>query len=119
MHLSEIINLLQAKVLIGDNRNTQFFDTACASDLMSNVLAYSGIKALLITTLNNVQVIRTAEMSEISTIVFVQGKNPSVETLELAKEKGITILGTDCSLFTSCGILYSNGMRCGFDYDVC
>ena len=43
-------------------------------------------------------------------IVFVRSKMPTDEMLSLAKESGIVLMSTDKTLYTSCGILYSNGL---------
>jgi Serine kinase of the HPr protein, regulates carbohydrate metabolism len=58
----------------------------------------------------NPQVVRTAEMLDVSCIVFSRGKLPSDEVIELAKECGITIMTTRHTMYTTCGILYSYGI---------
>ena len=83
---------------------------ACGADLMSDVLAFVKHNSVLLTGLVNQHVIRTAEMIDISCIVFVRGKQPSEDICVLAREKGITVLTTDASLFEACGILYSKGL---------
>lgn len=86
---------------------------ACGSDLMSHVLAYVKDQGLLLTGLNNPQTVRTAEMMDMRCIVMVRGKAPTPEVVELANQKGIIIMKTDCTLFTACGLLYEAGMRGG------
>ncbi len=49
---------------------------ACGSDMMSDVLAYVKDQAVLLTGLNNPQVVRTADMMDMICIVFVRGKKP-------------------------------------------
>ena len=44
-------------------------------------------------------------------IVFVRGKNPSDEILEMAVERGIAILRSQHTLFDACGILYFAGLK--------
>jgi len=83
---------------------------ACGADLMSDVLAFSNQKTLLLTGLTNPQVVRTAEMVEIKVIVFVRGKQPPVETISLANQLNICLYSTEKSLFESCGLLYKNGI---------
>ena len=46
-------------------------------------------------------------------IVFVRGKRPESEVVELARQKGIVLLSTEERLFTACGILYTNGLGGG------
>lgn len=85
--------------------------TACGADLMSDVLAFSNAKSMLITGLTNPQVIRTSEMIEIQVIIFVRGKNPLDQTIELAKENDISLFMTEKPMFETCGILYKMGVQ--------
>ena len=85
-------------------------ESACGSDLMSDVMAYVKENVLLLTGLVTPQVIRTAEMMDIRAIVFVRGKAPGQNVLELAQDKGISILRTCDPMFIACGKLYSAGI---------
>ena len=77
---------------------------------MSDVLAFVKDQTLLLTGLINSQVIRTAEMMDIVAVCFVRGKMPTEDVIELAKEKGISLLKTDYPLYLSCGLLYGKGL---------
>ena len=110
MKLSEIAKILDAKVLSGEeNLNREVF-AACGSDLMSDVLAFVKNQALLLTGLVNSQVIRTAEMMDMEAVVFVRGKEPSDEIIELAKEFDMVVMTTENPMYYACGKLYSNGL---------
>jgi len=78
---------------------------------MSDVLAYVKGKTLLLTGLTNQQVVRTAEMADLSAIVFVRGKRPDEEIVQLAVENEIVLLSTRDSMYTASGKLYSNGLQ--------
>ncbi len=112
MLLCDVKNVLNANLLTSDTDalNTTEILTACGCDLMSDVLAFVKEQTLLLTGLINSQVIRTAEMMDIKAICFVRGKNPPSEVVELANEKGITLLCTEQSLYISCGKLYAQGI---------
>lgn len=116
MKLTEIIETLKASIILddGDNRDKEI-QIACGSDLMSDVLSFIKPGALLLTGLTNSQVVRTAEMADIVSICFVRGKQPLQETIDLAKEKSISLLSTDYTMFESCGLLYEKGLR-GCEY---
>ncbi len=88
----------------------QRVDTACGSDLMSDVLAFVKDKTVLITGLINPHVVRTSEMLDITCIVFSRGKKPSEEILEMAAENGMTVLSTPMTTYTACGELYIHGL---------
>lgn len=110
MELSKIKKLLKTETVC-ENKNKLTISTVCGADLMSDVLAFSKEKALLLTGLTNPQVVRTAEMMDLELIVFVRGKQPPQETIDLAKEQEVTLLKTEKPLYESCGILYSSGLR--------
>lgn len=110
MLLQEIRDILEAEVLVGEEHLDLDVDVAKASDLMSDVLAFSHPGGLLITGLANTQVVRTAEIAEIRSIVFVRGKRPSAEVLDLAAEKGIPLLASRHSMFVASGRLHRRGL---------
>lgn len=85
--------------------------TVCASDLMSEVLLLADAKSLIITNLVTLQAIRTAEMVESAGILFVRGKKPTNEMVELAKKKEIPVFSTKLSMFEVCGLLYKEGLK--------
>ena len=110
MNLKEIQEVLEAVVLVGDRWLDVEPSSACGSDLLSDVLAFTKEKSLLLTGLTNPQVIRTAEMSDLIGIVFVRGKKPETATIELAGIKKIPILATRLPMYEACGRLYQRGL---------
>lgn len=111
MLLSEICPLLLCNVYSGKEQMTDIHvHFGCASDLMSDVLAFSRAGAILMTGLANLQTIQTAFIAEISAVVLVRGKRPSKDMIDMAKEKRIPLLGTPYSMYEACGILYRKGL---------
>lgn len=110
MKLSEIVKILNAQVLVEADGLDVEITAACAADLMSDVMAYVKDNVLLLTGLLNVQVIRTAEMMDIKAVVFVRGKKPGEDIIQLAKEKNIVVLRTTEPMFIASGKLYSAGI---------
>lgn len=109
MKVSEIATCLNAKIYNEPKLDKQV-TSACGADLMSDVLAFVKHNAVLLTGLVNSHVIRTAEMIDISCIVFVRGKVPPEELCQLAKEKDIAVMTTEASMYEACGRLYKNGL---------
>jgi hypothetical protein len=93
------------------------YDTVCACDMMSELLAImnrtnqNNRGTILLTGLANPQVIRTSEMVDIRLIVFLRDKKPTPETVDLAKKCGITILSTPYTMYKSCGILHERKLN--------
>lgn len=110
MKLSQIKEVLNAEVITGQ-KNMEFeIGNAFGADLMSDVLAFVNSDTLLLTGLANTQVIRTAEMSDISVIVFVRGKTPTEEMIEMATGLELTLMRTEDIMYEACGKLYKFGL---------
>lgn len=110
MTIRDVMTIVEGTVLYGEDMLDQPVDTACGSDLMSDVLAFVKEKTVLITGLINPHVVRTAEMLDITCIVFSRGKLPSSEILEMAEEAGIAVISTRMTTYTACGELYVHGL---------
>ena len=97
-----------ARVLVGEEFLDREITSACASDMMSDVLAFSKDHSVLITGLCNPQVIRTAEMLDI-----VRRKHPDETILAMAKERELIVMETGHRMFSTCGMLYKAGLGGG------
>ncbi|MFV0352198.1 MAG: DRTGG domain-containing protein [Oscillospiraceae bacterium] len=113
MKISEIRDALDARLFTPNADLEREVHTACGSDMMSDVLAYVKDQAVLITGLNNPQVVRTASMMDMVCIVFVRGKVPDERIIELANQVDIVLMGTSLPMFPTCGLLYQKGLRGG------
>ena len=112
MVVKDLIDILKAKVILRGDLDAEI-KTACGSDMMSDVLAYVKDQSVLLTGLVNPQVVRTAEMMDMLCIIFVRGKEPNEDIINLARTRDITLMSTPYRMFTACGLLYSNGLRGG------
>ncbi|MDF1513022.1 MAG: hypothetical protein P1S60_04360 [Anaerolineae bacterium] len=110
MNLAEIVKAVDGEILVGAVFNFDV-ETACASDLMSDVLLFTKPNMLLMTGLTNPQAIRTADMAEAPVVVFVRSKYPPPETLRLADEMGIAVVLSPYTMFEAAGILYAAGLQ--------
>ena len=111
MRLNEIIELLAAEVIVNKDDTDVIAETACASDLMSDVLSFAKPGGILLTGLTTIQVIYTAELAELKAICFVRGKRPPKDTVRLAESKGVVLLRTNLPMFESCGRLHEHGLK--------
>ncbi len=110
MKISEIKEILDAKILCCEDLLETEVCSACGSDMMSDVLAFVKDQGILLTGLVNPQTVRTAMMMDMKGIVFVRGKQPDETVVSLAQENDIVILTTDYRMYTACGLLYSAGL---------
>lgn len=113
MTIQEVQTTLEAKMLTPEADASKEVHAACGSDMMSDVLAYVKDQAVLITGLNNPQVVRTADMMDMVCICFVRGKVPDETVLSLARERNIAVMTSEMTMFTACGLLYQAGLRGG------
>ena len=109
--VSQIIDELNAKLVCGNTDLNQDISFGFASDLMSDVLTLDSDNLLLVTGLNNLQTIRTSEMSDITYILFVRDKKASDDMKELAEENGITLIECSYSMFWACSLLCNMGLE--------
>ena len=116
MNVKQVREILGARFISGEQFADKEVHTACGADMMSDVLAFVKDQSILLTGLCNPQVIRTAEMMDIVCIVFVRGKKPDENMINMANERGIALLETGHRMFSACGMLYSAGLRGGATY---
>lgn len=111
MEVRDIIKALKAKLLTPDLDLSARIDFAFASDLMSDVLTLENSGTLLISGLSNLQVIRTAEMSDIGQVIIGRNKPVTEEMIDLARKSGIVLIQSPYSVFRISGMLYAAGIK--------
>jgi len=112
MTLREIQTHLDAEILSGEDQLDKEVREAFACDLISEMLASVSSHVLLITSLTNAHVIHTAEVMDALGVIFVGGRRPSEEIIEIVKKNGsIPLLSTKCPMFDCCGLLFAKGIQ--------
>jgi predicted transcriptional regulator len=110
MKLADIVRELEATVLLGEDGLNAEITRCGASDLMSDVLARPTEGILLLTGLTSVQTVRTSKIAGVVAIVFVRGKKPLPEVIEVAKSERMPLFTTSCGMFACCGRLHALGL---------
>ncbi|MCL2479033.1 MAG: hypothetical protein FWF22_06000 [Treponema sp.] len=113
MTVAEAVRLLDGQFFCREENGDLEVASACGADLISDVMAFVKEKVLLLTGLVNPQVIKTAELLDIHAIIFVRGKTPGREMIDMADAAGIILAGTKHTLYISCGKLYEAGLKAG------
>ena len=111
MKLKEIAELLEAEIFCTEEQLEEEIPCAFGSDLISDILMCTKEPTLLLTGLTNPQIVRLADMIDLLGIIFVRGKKPTDELIEMAKDRGLPMISTAFTLYKSSGILYNNGLR--------
>jgi predicted transcriptional regulator len=113
MTLAEVKEILKAELLTDDENDLSLqVRSACASDMMSDVLAFTEPEALVITGLTSQQTLRTVEIADAVAVVFVRGKRPAADIIATANEKKIPLMTTEFCMHDACGLLFMKGL-CG------
>lgn len=110
MKISEVVTLLNAKIVCGEEFADREIEKAFASDLMSDVLTTPFDNGILITGLANPQSIRTADMMDVSVILLARKKKATEEMIALARENDMVIIECPLSVYHISGILYGHGL---------
>ena len=111
MKLKQLKEVIDA-IVIYENNEEHNYKHGFATDLMSDALAMIdyGEETILITGLVNMQSLRTAEMLDITTILFVRNKKPDEDMINLAKDLDINLYSTEYTMYEACGKLYAEGL---------
>lgn len=111
MKIKEVARIIDANVSAGDDLLETDVDSAFSSDMMSDVLAFAKDQPVLLTGLSNPQAIRTALMMDMDCVIFVRGKNPTPEMINLAEQSQIALLSTTLTMYEASGRLYEAGLH--------
>jgi len=111
MKIADVVKLLNANLITGNDKLDEEVLRGFASDLLSDVLTTDSERLLLLTGMANLQAIRTAEMAEIICIVFVRDKKMTPEMIELASEINIVTIESPFSLFRAISALHDYGLK--------
>lgn len=110
MHLKDVIDVAAGTLLNPQVDLNVKIRGGIGADLMSDVLAASQPKAVLLTGLTNPQVVRTAQIAEFRAIIFVRGKQPQPETIAIATQENMPLISSPYGMFELCGRLHQAGL---------
>jgi hypothetical protein len=111
MTLSEIIGTFGFTVFAPPANGQVKVKGGYASDLLSDVIGNSGKDDIWVTVQMHVNIVAVAALKDVAAIVIVSHHRPADETIEIAKQKGVCVLGTGMTAFETCGRLYAAGIR--------
>ena len=73
MTADEIMHILEAEIVVGDNLE-KVVNRACACDLLSEVLTCMCKDSILLTNLTHIQTVYVADMVDATVICYMRGK---------------------------------------------
>jgi hypothetical protein len=111
MKIRRLLEVLDGELVCGERFLEKEVRWGFASDLMSDVLTLDTDKLVLVTGLNNLQTIRTAEMADIECIVFVRNKKILPPMIEIASENEMVLIECRFSMFGAIARLHEAGLK--------
>lgn len=98
--ITDVASRIAGKFLYQGGR--KFVRWVVASSLMSDILTTDEEDILLLSNLNTVQVVRTADMVGANAIIIACAKPVPQDTIDLARELDIDLISTDHPIFETC-----------------
>jgi hypothetical protein len=109
MRVEELALRIDARLHLSAGSNGPDVGQAYAADTMSELIAHAAPDTLLVTSLNNTQLVRVAELMDVPGICLVGGAEPGPDLLSRAKAAGPAILVCQGGLEQTCGLLKAAG----------
>lgn len=106
MKITEILALLELKVLSGHNGLSHEIKGGYVSDLLSDVMGNAKEGEIWITLQSHQNIIAVASLKELAAIIIVRGSTPDADTIEKSNIENIPVLTTDLDTFTISGRLF-------------
>lgn len=92
MNVSELLTLLDARLLTDNTTlNNQFVDIY-VGDLLSNIMANIEEDNLLVTIMCNMNTVAVASLKDVPIIVFAENKQATEEMINKANDLGIALI---------------------------
>jgi len=92
MNIHELAKRINAQVHCCAGAEGQDLQTIYAADTMSELIAHAAPGTLLVTSLNNNQLVRVAELMDVPGICLTNGAEPSADLIARAQSAGTSIL---------------------------
>ena len=106
MKISDIITVLDLKVISGHNGLSNEVTGGYVSDLLSDVMGNAKEGQVWITLQTHQNIIAVGSLKDISAIIIVKGFVPEADTIEKSNIENIPLLSTDMDTFNIAGQLF-------------
>jgi len=111
MTIREVVDKAHLEILAQPDGLDKEVTGGYASDLLSDVIAYSKPGYLWVTLQTHRNITAVSTLKELAAVVLVNGRTPDLETLEKAREEKVIVLGSRLPAFELIGRLYQMGIR--------
>ena len=111
MKIAELIEKLDLEVVCPPSDPETAVQSACVSDLLSNVMATCPGNSVWITSQGHTNVIGVASLLDVQAVILAGCATPDESVQCKARDTGVTLLRTPDNAFDLCGKLYALGIR--------
>jgi predicted transcriptional regulator len=87
------------------------FEGVYISDMVSDIITGPKANALLVTLQTHKSLIAAANLVDVAAIIFVKGRKPADDVVDLADKAGIALFVSDADTWTTVSQLFSLGIR--------
>jgi len=81
------------------------------SDMVSDIITGAKANGVLVTLQTHKSLIAAANLADVAAVVFVRGRRPGDDVIELARKAGIGLYLTDADTWTFATRMYELGVR--------
>ena len=92
MKLKDLAHAIEARLLPGSGNAEADIRRVYAGSTMSDLIAHAASDTLIVTSLNNAQLARVAELMDVPCLCLVSGKGPSPELQAAAAGAGTALM---------------------------
>jgi len=92
MKLKDLAHAIEARLLPGSGNQDSEISRVYAGSTMSDLIGHAAAGTLIVTSLNNAQLARMAELMDVPGICLVSGIAPGPELREAARRAGTALL---------------------------
>ncbi len=107
MTVKEIVEILNLKIVSGQESLDMEVTSGYTSDLLSDVIANSKEGNLWITRQTHQNIVAVAKLKDLAGIIIVNSREPDEDTLRKAEEEKVSILCSEEMAFEVSGRLYA------------
>ncbi len=109
MKLSELVEKAEVKAIT--EYKDKNFEGVYISDMVSDIITGAKADDLLITLQTHKSLIASANLVDVAAIVFVKGKTPAQDVIDLASKAGIGLFVSQADTWSMALKLFNLGVR--------
>jgi len=102
MKIEELARAIEAHLVVPGGPQDSVITTVYGSETMSDLIANAGPATLLVTSLNNPQLMRVADLMDVPAVCLVGACVPAAELLSHAEQSGKALLVSPVGMRETC-----------------